>query len=33
LFGRIKNAPTVAELMQNVISEAKEVKGNIDQIF
>jgi nitronate monooxygenase len=32
-IGRIKDVPTVAELMERIIEEAKEVKGKLDGLF
>ncbi|MBW1788468.1 MAG: nitronate monooxygenase [Deltaproteobacteria bacterium] len=33
VVGRINDVPTVEELIQNVMAEAKEVKQKIDQVF
>jgi nitronate monooxygenase len=32
-IGRVKDVPTVAELMERIIEEAKEVKGKLDGLF
>jgi NAD(P)H-dependent flavin oxidoreductase YrpB (nitropropane dioxygenase family) len=32
-IGRVKDIPTVAELMERIIEEAKEVKGKLDGLF